>query len=579
MVSDSGQRLRQVAIPIVVGVVHFLAYFPFARLGVDPHHDGIMLHPALMVERGFVVHRDVFSQYGPLTSIVHAGFVRLLGPSLWSIRVGSCLLLAGANAILFAINRKLFGVGLATVATFLSLSLAYFFSPTAPMHPWPSDLMILMVALCAWLVLSGLESSQSMKACLFLFAAGCVGSWIPFVRQAVGASLLVLVIVAVVLVRRRWLLPIIAGFIAGSAITICYFLISNSFSQFWEQSVTGPWHWALRERGEGGWASVRGNLLNTGLPGAMLLAFGSWLTSEIVRIETKNGSLRGRLLTLIIACSAFFVFAQSDGSVLEINREGLLWSLGLAGLGLIASSVIRLRATGLLSGNSLISTCVLATASLSIFPVTDVRHAYWAFLPLIGSGLFLVSRVANQTRSRSFAAICLCALLSFQTVTTVQRTLRVPRAEVSATPVLQHMLFDKDYLRFFETRFSQVARYRERYPNVMVLNICSDGLFSSLASIKALPDPYFVSWNFGLDFFNPKSVVGKTRLEFIRRERPIVWMCPLTENPELLSRLYGLTLLEKDRSVPTEDQYGWWPYVSYLGVPTEWVNDTREYKQ
>ena len=48
-----------------------------SNLGVDPHHDGIMLKPALVVADGGVIHRDVFSQYGPMASWVHALWVVL----------------------------------------------------------------------------------------------------------------------------------------------------------------------------------------------------------------------------------------------------------------------------------------------------------------------------------------------------------------------------------------------------------------------------------------------------------------------------------------------------------------------
>src|SRR3954468_13220014 len=40
---------------------------PFARIGVDPHHDGIMLKPALDVLAGQTLFRDTFMQYGALT--------------------------------------------------------------------------------------------------------------------------------------------------------------------------------------------------------------------------------------------------------------------------------------------------------------------------------------------------------------------------------------------------------------------------------------------------------------------------------------------------------------------------------
>lgn len=569
MQGDTRKRVIRKTMPLLVGAAYAVALLPFARLGVDPHHDGVMLHPALMVERGFVVHRDVFSQNGPLTSIVQAGFIFLLGPSLLSIRVGSCILLACTGAVLFSLNRRFFGTGVATVAMILSLCLTYFFSPTSPMHPWPSDLMVFLVSLCGWLLSRGLESAEPRKSFFLLFLAGFVGSWVPFVRQSVGVVLLLLAMAAAVVLHKRWLLPVFVGIGSGIAVAMVYLISTSSVSEFWQQSVTGPWSWAIGERGEGGWSSVRGNLINTGLAGVALLLLGTLLLNRIITMADRDRHTP-RFWGLLLVSSSLFVLAQSDGSVLQINRESLLWTLGVSGLGYVFLALLRLGVDGTLSGTTLIATCVLATATVSIFPVTDVRHAYWAFIPLIGTGVFLISRGLHGTHTRAFGGVILCALVGFQTVTAIQRTVRIPRATVVDVPVLRHMLFDRDYLEFFRLRFAQIATLRRLHPDAMVFNICSDGLFASLGAIKALPDPYFVSWNFGIDFFNPDSEVGRARLDFVSHERPIVWMCPLTENPEQLALQYGLRLLPGDPKISTVDQFSWWPYISYLGVPSEW---------
>jgi len=435
--------------------------------------------------------------------------------------------------------------------------------------------MVFLVSLCGWLLSRGLESAEPRKSFFLLFLAGFVGAWVPFVRQSVGVVLLLLAMAAAVVLRKRWLLPVFAGIGSGITTAMVYLVSTSSVSEFWQQSVTGPWSWAIGERGEGGWLSVRGNLINTGLTGAALLLLGTLLLNQI--ITTADGDRHTpRFWLLLVVSSSLFVLAQSDGSVLQINRESLLWTLGVSGLGYVVLATLRLGIGGTVAGSSLIATSVLATATVSIFPITDVRHAYWAFIPLIGTGVFLISRGLRGAHTRAFGGVILCALIGFQTVTAIAKTVRIPRATVVDTPILRHMLFDRDYLEFFKMRFAQVALLRRLHPDAMVFNICSDGLFASLGAIKALPDPYFVSWSFGLDFFNPDKEVGRARFDFISRERPIVWMCPLTENPERLALQYRLKLLPNDPNISTVDQFSWWPYISHLGIPAEWkVQDSE----
>ena len=71
---------------LVVFATVALMFLPFVRLGVDPHHDGIMLRPALVLARGGVIHRDAFSQYGPMAAWVQGIGVLVFGPTLFAIR-------------------------------------------------------------------------------------------------------------------------------------------------------------------------------------------------------------------------------------------------------------------------------------------------------------------------------------------------------------------------------------------------------------------------------------------------------------------------------------------------------------
>src|SRR3954470_22772839 len=81
---------------LVAALVAWL--LPEVSYGVDPHHDGIMLKPALDVLAGQTLFRDTFMQYGALTTYLQA-LALWIQPTLMSLR--ALTLLAHAVALLF----------------------------------------------------------------------------------------------------------------------------------------------------------------------------------------------------------------------------------------------------------------------------------------------------------------------------------------------------------------------------------------------------------------------------------------------------------------------------------------------
>jgi len=63
----------------------------FSVLGVDPHHQGIMFKPAFDVAHGQMLFRDTFTQYGALTTLLHAWALRIFGDYLVVIQIETAL--------------------------------------------------------------------------------------------------------------------------------------------------------------------------------------------------------------------------------------------------------------------------------------------------------------------------------------------------------------------------------------------------------------------------------------------------------------------------------------------------------
>jgi hypothetical protein len=106
--------------PVIAAVLAVLAggiFARFADLTVDPHHDGIMLKPALDVLSGQVLFKDSFTQYGPLTTYLQA-LALGLSPTLLSLRLLTVAAYAGSLFFLYLAWREFLPRFLCVVAAF-----------------------------------------------------------------------------------------------------------------------------------------------------------------------------------------------------------------------------------------------------------------------------------------------------------------------------------------------------------------------------------------------------------------------------------------------------------------------------
>jgi hypothetical protein len=552
-----------------VFLLTLIIYLPFSRLGVDPHHDGIMLTPALVVARGGVIHQDIFSQYGPITAYMQALFVWIFGPHLLSIRIASVIYLSLAVALLYSSWRRVFGEGIALFAYLLLISSSYFFVSNSPMHPWSSDVMLFLQALTVYLLVVG-HSSHGKNAYILTYLGGFVLG-LQFANRYVSAFLMLigLSIYFYLLHKKRELRTLWFGVLTSTGAALLLLLLSGSYSEWYFQAIQFPRNWVSNVSGSSGWLAVRGALITQALPGAALLLMAVFGFNAVSSCYRFLSSLQRLLIVLFV--SLVLIVSSPKLTIPYWNTNAILWSF--AGLLLISTPWYLLRfsnrdtntATG-----EMIPFFAATAASAAIFPISDIRHLYWGLIPAIGPGLMFLKSHLHLKRNQIVLALLSLALLVPSTLQTVDETLNMDRVAVANVPILKGMLMDRKYGQFFEHRFKVVDKFLAVHPTTPILNICSDGLFASLAPALKFPDPYFVSWQFGWDFFNSNTSEGRNRLSFVRNARPMVWMCPLMEDPQLVAQKYELRLIPIDPNVDTHEPYNWWPYISYLGVPKEW---------
>lgn len=179
----------------------FATIVPLAAIGLDPHHDGIMLKPALDVADGQVLFRDTFSQYGPLTTFLHA-LVLAVSPRLLSLKIVTVAADAFTLGVLYLVWRAILPRSLAFVSAAIFLLLNPLFDTDWTVLPWSSDMAMLFQAI-AWLALvQTLVATRPVPWAILLGVAAAAVFWC---RQPVGLSLIgTLVVVAAGLPVAGW---------------------------------------------------------------------------------------------------------------------------------------------------------------------------------------------------------------------------------------------------------------------------------------------------------------------------------------------------------------------------------------
>ena len=129
--------------------ITFAVFYPFAALGLDFHHDGIMLKPAIDVYSGQVLFRDTFTQYGALTIWMHAVCLSI-DPRLLSMRMFTVAVYACSVFLLVLSWLRFSPWPVAAIGVVLFLVSAPFYDERWLLLPWSSAIALLFQSAAAY---------------------------------------------------------------------------------------------------------------------------------------------------------------------------------------------------------------------------------------------------------------------------------------------------------------------------------------------------------------------------------------------------------------------------------------------
>lgn len=495
----------------------FALFLPLARIGVDPHHDGIMLKPAFDLANGMTLFRDSFNQYGFLTTFIQSLFVRVCGPTLWAIKLATLVFVALSAALLTAVWEEL----LPKVYVLLAFAFWCALSPDVELifHPWSSYFGLAFLALGAWLLMRGMRGPSVQLHFLggvsFCLAALC-RTPLGIVCLSTFVGLLVVAALGGQGGRRafRPVAAYVAGGLAVAALFFAWLLASGTLGDWFRQCLAWPRLWSQRQAGygQGYFPNWRWALLWLGgyaVWGLLFrLAWRDWAT----RGRRRPAQAGGLALLLVLAALAW--------SDLLFNWRAdhwfavLPWCL-VAVLAATLAGFWRTRTLSPYAARLLLLAAVGLGALHQYMPVTCVRHMFWAISISVVLILVVVRYLAGAD---NWGVVAGLALLLLPVLRDARQTAwrKLDKAGPPSQVALLHGMRPEAAMEEgFLHLEAGIAAYERTHGPTPIYNTTEDALWNCFAGDLRNPGPVFVSWPAML-----KSPARETA--FIALRRPLI---------------------------------------------------------
>lgn len=506
--------------PLLLAALTVLAAYRFAALGVDTHHDGIILKPALDIAAGKMIFRDTFSQYGAAAPLLQGLALKLFGPRLLVLRLQTVFLYSLTIIVLWKVWRRFLPGWLATLCGLVYIFMApyflnHFYMP-APnfgwwLMPWPSVFALFFLSLALYFALLALEDDSPVCAGL----AGIAAALALWSRQPVGLLLFPALACGFSLpagpgglraALRRRLAPFLSGFAALNALVLAWLFLNGALQDMWLQCFVYPLAWA----GETGGGTMAGALFPVNL--------STWSFPSPV------------WLTLPVVCLLFFISE--------------------------AVRLVRGRSSG---GPALITALAVCLASWAqYYPIPCERHVYWAAAPLIGFFALSVLKLSENWRTgygKPAAALALCLLFTPDMLHRLgEARIKLGReyVELQSPAVLAGMKVPPHDALLLNGIRAELNGYFVRRPDGGIVNTTGDALFTVLAGTAPAAHKLSVYWPALIKLYPDYwPAVGA----YVHARRPVVFsqFAPAEiKGYELRTRWRSIYVME-----PAETGRGW----------------------
>ena len=508
---------------------------PFLPLGVDPHHDGTILKPALDVASGQVLHRDTFSQYGALSTWLQAAALRLFGPRLLVLKELAAIFYGLAAGVFLLAWRRFLPPAIGLAAAALWLVMLPFHDLVWVFPPWPNAPAMFFQAVALFLGLVAVDRPRG--AWLPALGAGAAAALALWSKLPVGAPL------ALALAVGLFVLPRLfrpgggwgwsgAAAVAGSFVSVNLAFLAllarqGALLPWWRQTVEWPARWARLYGGPQ--AGLLSYLFVR--PGAGILFLGVVLLFAALLRERRDPDdgererpgRRGLLVAATLLWLAWSLFARPG--VAEIPGG---WATGFYGVILLGLAGLAFRGwtrpdetrwrDDPQGAPFALAALVALSSWLSYFPVFCNRHQFWALAPGVGVFVAVLDRWTGRSTRRTIALLSLLLLPpAFYALSDARQALATPMERLDEVPPLEGMWAPPEEARPIRETWRAVRAEMRRVGERPIVTAGTDALWGTFTQDLRNPGPFHVIWT-----WMKAPEIAADRKAFVEREHPLV---------------------------------------------------------
>jgi len=494
--------------------------FLVAPLQVDPHHDGIILGAAIASANGEFGPGGAFSQYGPLSPLVHGFFLDLTGSSMLNLRYFAALNTLLISYLLFKVMSKVASkqISILTATTWVLTSAIWATTFPGALLAWPSliSTALILTSLNLLLPLFINSEMQVNPSMLHIFLAGVFLGLTGFARQQtwLASALTLLLLLFYVKGSGKTALIFITGVVSSILGMFGWLVLIGAWSSYLNQVII----WPLSAYSTLG-ANNNYNRYQFGsyvIQSAVLIVVIYF--ASILRRHLKKPLYVYLVFTPLIGLvvvSGFQIAGQSNWPaairvILGEPQEKIILSFMYFGCvaSIVLSGYFALKAKILLRQGGY-EKLVLAVFGLvgviQLYPQPDVLHLWWV-APLVLPSAFIGFNLIAQKSKKISIKDLIYVQTAFSLIGILLATIFIfkPWTEYKV-PVLNGTYTFASKAEAI-SQFNQVQKYIKRGETSFD---CADGVFAVSDGNYNSPDEWFVNWGM-LDSEDP--AVGKVRV-------------------------------------------------------------------
>ncbi|MBU1088809.1 glycosyltransferase family 39 protein, partial [Patescibacteria group bacterium] len=475
------------ALPLSVAIFTFLISAIFSRIGVDPHHDGIVFKPAIDLLEGKILFKNSYTQYGALLTILQSLSLLIFGKYLIVIKLQTSFFYALTSFFLFKIWTIYEKKWLSLLSCLIWLAMAPFYIYL--FLPWSSVYSLFFLVLTLYFLILSLQKHRHK----YLFFSGITIGATFWTRQPVGIFLLIFSYLSFLLTLPknktklhtvfRETIFIILGLLTISIPILSWITINGAFHDWWLQSIVSA------------------------------VVFGRTVGQNFqIKVIFQN------------------LFTNSVG-ILSLWKLLPIFSV----LYLLRSIIKKIRHQSNNSDNvQIILSLVSISSWMQYYPVPCFRHLFWAATPMMGLLPKFVHDfqhmfIFNKTKpNKIISAITLIILLL--PIIYLEISIRMSNAVTklqtvyytTQLPTLKHMKMSMDEVLFYNNAFDII----NTYPEKNIITNGPDAIYGTLKPNTINFHPMYVNW-LGINKSVYPNYTEKLS-DYVIKNKPIIFS-PVTD--------------------------------------------------